>query len=403
VPAPSGCCPRLAEPGVKLQRHALEDFAESLAGGDGAPAEQGDQGVRHGLVARRGPSSERVYARHVLPRRPAATRLAALLLLAGVAAIVGALMAIAAGVTATSASAAVWRPATTNRVISPAVATWQLTTLAESGQNNGTDIPLDVESGGTFVLAGSALATLFADRHNRRLDDTRNWARRAVDALDQAGRYKKMGINELGPAALGAREAELTGLASNLTRLRKEFALLPTRRTFAHPIAGPEQDARLGETVDDNLGQVSSAAEELATWIKEAARWKELVPISGLTPIQRAALEEALYNSMEGRGELAAAAETAGRAIDEYARQVLHLRDQALQKTGTPSLTSKRAAAFILAPALVIGGVIGFAWPAPGHPTTWTDTRTWLCFAAATIGVTIAIILDGQLRELEGL
>ena len=45
--------PGFTEPGVKLQRQALEDFAAGLAGGGGAPAEQdlGDQGVHHGLAA----------------------------------------------------------------------------------------------------------------------------------------------------------------------------------------------------------------------------------------------------------------------------------------------------------------------------------------------------------------
>ena len=62
---------------------------------------------------------------------------------------------------------------------------------------------------------------------------------------------------------------------------------------------------------------------------------------------------------------------------------------------------SKRTTAFAVALALVIGGAIGFAWPAPGHPTTWTDIRTWVGFAFAVIGVTIALILDGRLRELE--
>jgi len=38
--------PGIAEPGVELQRQALEDLAAGLAGGGGAPAEQdlGDQG-----------------------------------------------------------------------------------------------------------------------------------------------------------------------------------------------------------------------------------------------------------------------------------------------------------------------------------------------------------------------
>ena len=62
---------------------------------------------------------------------------------------------------------------------------------------------------------------------------------------------------------------------------------------------------------------------------------------------------------------------------------------------------SKRTTAFAMALALVIGGSIGFAWPAPGHPTAWTDIRAWVGFAVVVIGVAIALVLDGQLRELE--
>jgi hypothetical protein len=42
---------------------------------------------------------------------------------------------------------------------------------------------------------------------------------------------------------------------------------------------------------------------------------------------------------------------------------------------------------------------VGFAWPVPRHPTAWTDIRTWMSFAVAVIGVTFALIVDGQLRE----
>jgi hypothetical protein len=49
----------------------------------------------------------------------------------------------------------------------------------------------------------------------------------------------------------------------------------------------------------------------------------------------------------------------------------------------------------------MIGGIVGYAWPAPVHPTTWTDTRTWLGFAVAVIGVTIALVVDGRPRELD--
>jgi hypothetical protein len=326
--------------------------------------------------------------------------------------IVGALTAIATGVTATSA-AAVGRPATTNQVTPPAVATGQPTTLAQSGQNSGgttgggTDIPLDLEAGGTLVVAGTAIGTLLAEARNRRLVETRNWVRRAVEALDQAKSYEKVGFNELGPSGLGARAAELSGLAGNFAKLRSDLALLPTRRTLAHPIAGPDRDARQEDTVDANLGRVGSAAGALAVSIGDAAIWKERALTSGLTQAQRVVLEEALGNSMEGREELVAAAEAAFGAINDYVRQVLRLRGvpglEQERPAAPAALTSKRTAVFAVAPALVIGGVIGFAWPAPGHPTTWTDIRTWVCFAVATIGVTIAIILDGQLREFESL
>jgi hypothetical protein len=56
---------------------------------------------------------------------------------------------------------------------------------------------------------------------------------------------------------------------------------------------------------------------------------------------------------------------------------------------------SKRTAAFAAALALIIGGVVDFAWPAPGHPTAWTDIRIWVGFAVVVIGVTIALVLDG--------
>jgi hypothetical protein len=59
---------------------------------------------------------------------------------------------------------------------------------------------------------------------------------------------------------------------------------------------------------------------------------------------------------------------------------------------------SKRTTAFPAALALVIGGAVGFGWPVPGHPTAWTDIRTWVSFVAAVIGVTFALIVDGRLR-----
>jgi len=92
---------------------------------------------------------------------------------------------------------------------------------------------------------------------------------------------------------------------------------------------------------------------------------------------------------------------------------------------------SKRTiAAVAVATGCVLGGVIGFAWHAPGRPVTWDDIRTWAAFAAVVVGVPVAIyqlylqrrqladqqailegeiernkrrdqLLDGQLNELE--
>jgi hypothetical protein len=65
------------------------------------------------------------------------------------------------------------------------------------------------------------------------------------------------------------------------------------------------------------------------------------------------------------------------------------------------SAVSKRISWLSIAAALVIGGVIGFVWHAPGRPSTWGDIRTWLTFAAVAIGVPAAIIqLDLQRRQL---
>jgi len=61
----------------------------------------------------------------------------------------------------------------------------------------------------------------------------------------------------------------------------------------------------------------------------------------------------------------------------------------------------KRTTVSAVALALVIGGTIGYAWPAPGHPTAWTDIRTWVCLGVAIVGADIALVLDGRLRELE--
>lgn len=63
---------------------------------------------------------------------------------------------------------------------------------------------------------------------------------------------------------------------------------------------------------------------------------------------------------------------------------------------------SKRTTAFAVALALVAGGAVGYVWPAPGHSTTWTDIRPWVGFAVMVIGVDIALVRDGQLRELAG-
>jgi hypothetical protein len=92
---------------------------------------------------------------------------------------------------------------------------------------------------------------------------------------------------------------------------------------------------------------------------------------------------------------------------------------------------SKRTlAGLALVAAAVLGGVIGYAWHAPGHTGTWDNIRNWLTAAAVIIGVPVALrqlnlqrkqlasqqnviegevernkrrdaLLDGQLRELE--
>jgi len=59
-------------------------------------------------------------------------------------------------------------------------------------------------------------------------------------------------------------------------------------------------------------------------------------------------------------------------------------------------VVKKCTTVFAMALALVVGGTIGFAWPAPRHPTIWTDIRTWASFAVAVVGVTMALVVDGQ-------
>ncbi len=62
---------------------------------------------------------------------------------------------------------------------------------------------------------------------------------------------------------------------------------------------------------------------------------------------------------------------------------------------------SKRTASLIVALALVLGGAAGFAWHAPGRPSTWTDVRTWAGFGIVIIGAAIALTqMDMQRRQL---
>jgi uncharacterized membrane protein len=62
---------------------------------------------------------------------------------------------------------------------------------------------------------------------------------------------------------------------------------------------------------------------------------------------------------------------------------------------------SKRTVGLIAALALVLGGAAGFAWHAPGRPSTWTDVRTWAGFGIVIIGAGIALTqMDMQRRQL---
>lgn len=63
---------------------------------------------------------------------------------------------------------------------------------------------------------------------------------------------------------------------------------------------------------------------------------------------------------------------------------------------------SKRTVILVAALCLVIGGALGFAWHAPGHPSTWTDVRTWAGFGIVIIGAAIALTqMDLQRRQLQ--
>ena len=62
---------------------------------------------------------------------------------------------------------------------------------------------------------------------------------------------------------------------------------------------------------------------------------------------------------------------------------------------------SKRTGILVAGLCLVIGGALGFAWHAPGHPSTWTDVRTWAGFGIVIIGAAIALTqMDLQRRQL---
>ena len=60
---------------------------------------------------------------------------------------------------------------------------------------------------------------------------------------------------------------------------------------------------------------------------------------------------------------------------------------------------SKRTASLIAALGLVLGGAAGFAWHAPGRPTTWIDVRTWAGFGIVIIGPAIALTLAAADRS----
>ena len=38
----------------------------------------------------------------------------------------------------------------------------------------------------------------------------------------------------------------------------------------------------------------------------------------------------------------------------------------------------------------VIGGLIGFAWHAPGAPKSWDDVRSWATFVVLVLGFSVA-------------
>lgn len=64
---------------------------------------------------------------------------------------------------------------------------------------------------------------------------------------------------------------------------------------------------------------------------------------------------------------------------------------------------SKRTSFLLAAFCLVLGGAAGFAWHAPGRPSTWVSARTWVGFAVVVIGVAIALFqLEMQRRQLAG-
>jgi hypothetical protein len=71
--------------------------------------------------------------------------------------------------------------------------------------------------------------------------------------------------------------------------------------------------------------------------------------------------------------------------------------------TNVPSVTKRKVAAIAVVTLLaggVIGGLIGFAWHAPGRPSTWADVRDWLTTAAIVLGFP-ALLYQLNLQRLQ--
>jgi hypothetical protein len=46
--------------------------------------------------------------------------------------------------------------------------------------------------------------------------------------------------------------------------------------------------------------------------------------------------------------------------------------------------------ALVFVAGSVLGGLIGFAWHAPGRPSTWEDVRNWVTFGVLVLGFSVA-------------